>query len=779
MKDTRTTKIERLAQLLYEGDGSVLVGAASSISCGYLGWAAFLERLEEEVDSSLAAALRERSFLTRADALQDALTNGGDDRFTPIFQQTFHPNRATSDPPAWLSLLFDLGLRHYVTTNYTNELDVVSRRHGFQSAIRWHEKGTLDLLRGIGRRVLHLHGRYDDLPVTRDGRTQIVLGERSYQDAYFTGRVADIIRTLLKSSTLLIVGASLDDEDIRSTLRGVATVADSTDAYHYVIHELWPEGHPRYRDPESLEQDLLARYRLQPIFFEVAIDQGSPVFDELHHVIRQLVDAVKRRRGEAAAPGGRDSAHDASLAWALTRLLPSPRDFRQVAAGIGVDATPSVLRRSPMDRWYSLVGQARRTRSIEKLRDVAKARIPRRRAPELGSSSIQPQPIDRANVEEFFAGSPEGRYFGPLSAAAAERSSAREDLGALAFYQYWGKEPDHPQVDAWRQSLRDRDVRVFEKAVEEGKIKPDGWFVDRDMGLAVAADFIVRRCEEDDGVGEDLMAWVLPRLADCDAFRYEILVHVLAWWPGASSLVTRFLEGGLVPPAGSSVDQLLALTFTERLQRDADLMPSVMQVPIPVSVQWAKQAGLDGFVASVLEVLGEDRLEIYLEQWRGAKGPARTALARAIRRCAIKQGVPVGDALLDRAIEATLPETTVARILKVIENPRVLNLWLDLLPLDPNEAQVTALGERLVGARWGGERTAFRCAERLSQHPDLVLVWKSLGERRRPWIEKLEPQRLPELACKALLEDLQRRTLTREEAADFDRLAARLREGVG
>lgn len=776
--------LQALAEAMASGNGRVLVGAASSIACGYPGWGDFLNLLANEVDSDQPTSLAALDFATRADELQEALSKsfGSTNRFTDIFQYTFHPSRATKKPPEWLRFLFQLELPLYITTNYTCELEVISKEFGFKDGLRWHQQGVLELLRNLGTqyRVLYLHGRYDDDPIYRRNAVQVILGEQSYKATYESpGRVADILTTVLATGTLLIVGASLEDEDIKLTLRRFSARVDPLDRTHYVILPLWPEGHKKHQNPNALEIQLLKKYFLQPIFFDVLIDpDGKPVFDKLQLLVKELLIEVQKLRARRVAPGDRerDNTDEAFLVSALTRLLPSPRDFREIASSIGIDTPRSVLRRSPMDRWYSLVAATRRAHALEKLREVAQGRLPPRRIIELspGHKRGKVQLTDRVRVSSFLD-SLAAPYFGPLRNAPPDQSSYRAELGLLALDRYWGDEPINPQIEEWRSHLNG-DAVVYQNAVEKGVLTNTGEFTNRAIGIAVAADFITRRCAEKPTAGRDLIAWALPRLAECQANRYEILIHFVAWLPEAGDAVVSFLESEILNPGTSSLDHLLALTFAERLQREAGLPPLLLQIPTPIAVQWAKRAGLQAFVASVLEILGEERMEVYLKQWREVTEPARIALARAIRRIAL-HGPPVGEPVLDRAIEATRPEVSVDRIIRLVTSLRVRKVWLDILPLDPEANQIQALGELLIkGSGRRTDRIARRSAERLSEHPDLTLVWDTLGSRRRAWIERLEPARVPQIAIAALLENLQNRTLPKDEKVDLERLCLRLKQ---
>ena len=312
-------------------------------------------------------------------------------------------------------------------------------------------------------------------------------------------------------------------------------------------------------------------------------------------------------------------------------------------------------------------------------------------------------------------------------------------------------------------------------ALDRGLLSGETYFTERDRGLQAAADFLVRRSEEDVRAGRSYIEWALPRLSGLNALRREIVLHLLAWWPEGKTVLEDWLEDALEIAGVDPVQHLLELTFVERLQGEAGFGLRADQVEMPLAVRWARRVGLEQFIAAVLETLGERRREVYLEQWRSASGPARVALARALRWLTL-DGPPLGEPLLDRAIEASHPSTGTERVLELIGSAQVRRAWLEILPIDPGRAQIEALGTLLV--RDGGpraERTAILSTERLSEHPDLVLVWTVLGPRRRRWLERVEPRSLHSLSL--LLVELQKRKLGTEEAADLKLLQARLDGG--
>jgi hypothetical protein len=119
--------LDRLAEVLERGGGAGLVGAGTSVACGYPGWGAFLDALESPLRRRLRgeylAELRARDVRTRLDEMARMLA--GD--YPGIFRATFEPRGDGRDSPEWIRLLFDLNLRLLLSTNYTAELEAAAR----------------------------------------------------------------------------------------------------------------------------------------------------------------------------------------------------------------------------------------------------------------------------------------------------------------------------------------------------------------------------------------------------------------------------------------------------------------------------------------------------------------------------------------------------------------------------------------------------------------------------------------------------------------------------
>jgi tetratricopeptide (TPR) repeat protein len=310
LKHYNLTQLETLSKVLRQGDVSCLVGAGTSIACGYPGWHSFLHQLRQaalRITSEKALKnMSEMNIKTQIDRISSLLKRD----FRRVFFQTFKPIEGLGErAPEWIRLIFDLNIKILMTTNYTVELEQVARFHPSiplgpkPEIIRWHDQMRFsNALRHISGRpsLIYLHGRYNDDPslqVMPDGTewSRVVLGERSYRYAFeCPGLIKRRLEAVLLTSTLLIIGASMNDEDITGTFRTIRAISSNNAASHYAILPLLPS-----QSPEQCVSDFAERYNIQPIFYEVTIENsGSENHNNieylLHDIVRRSVEKSKR-----------------------------------------------------------------------------------------------------------------------------------------------------------------------------------------------------------------------------------------------------------------------------------------------------------------------------------------------------------------------------------------------------------------------------------------------------------------------------------------------------
>jgi formylglycine-generating enzyme required for sulfatase activity len=306
--DYNRVHLERLSLILRQGNVVGLVGAGASIACGYPGWSSFVNSLEKplrrKLKGSYLQGLRRLDIRVRLDKIASHL---GED-YSRIFKETFEPRQSTVAP--WIAYLFDLKLCLILTTNYTSELENAARSHrsrplgALPEGVRWFERKKFYQVLRLTERpsaIVYLHGRWDDSPEVIDDAngsrwSRIVLGEESYQYAYeYPGDVGEVLEAICRTHTVLIVGASLADQDVVGVLRAVRAVSGAGVEPHYAILPL-----QNNESPDEVA-DRYKRYGLQPLFYPV--QQGSTAVgqhNDLATLLSNLASRVTDRITNAA-----------------------------------------------------------------------------------------------------------------------------------------------------------------------------------------------------------------------------------------------------------------------------------------------------------------------------------------------------------------------------------------------------------------------------------------------------------------------------------------------
>jgi hypothetical protein len=339
-----TAHLDALTPALENGQVALIVGAGTSIACGYPGWGAFLGALERPLRAEFGDVYVEKLKVERPDFLPrlDKMVQLLGDQWPTIFRETFAPRGTGEDAPEWIRLLFDLNARLILTTNYTEELEQVASFHPSAplgrdaTPVRWWDAKRLDdaMRRSRGRaELVYIHGRHDDDPALRsDDRgprwSRIVLGEASYQHAYEnSGPVGRALEAVARTHTLLFVGSSLADDDMRGVIRGVKAAVGPGGAPHYAVL-----GLDETRAPAGDAEVSVERYGLRPLYYPVRRDAaGMPDHSALEALLRELA-----RRASPSRPAVKTVAVPASpLAYP-----PKPRVVHQLLAAPDFEPRP-------------------------------------------------------------------------------------------------------------------------------------------------------------------------------------------------------------------------------------------------------------------------------------------------------------------------------------------------------------------------------------------------------------------------------------------------------
>lgn len=288
--------LERLTQALKGGNVVGLVGAGSSIACGYPSWDQLVSKMENAAmknSPSFRLHIDDPDLPSRVDEAAKILKK----EFSEIFGRTFSKRDIKPEQiPEWIRLVFDLPLSILLTTNYTTELEEISSYHPSQPfgekpepPIRWYESERIAhaLKRVDGRlRLIYLHGRIGDSPLTIHDSykpwSKIILGEQSYKFAYETpGDVGTRFKALCQTSTLLVIGASLRDQDQLGCFRFLKALGQSKESPTYAIMPLLESS-----DPVTESKRLIDNYGIQPVFYDLHLLENR---SEDHSLIESLL----------------------------------------------------------------------------------------------------------------------------------------------------------------------------------------------------------------------------------------------------------------------------------------------------------------------------------------------------------------------------------------------------------------------------------------------------------------------------------------------------------
>jgi len=210
LDDELLGEARRLGELARTGDLALFLGAGVSVPAGLPGWRQMLDELAQQagIDPGVLVGL---GPLDQAQLLQHRLPDLGE-----------YVARAAQDPRLRPSLghalVAGLGCREAVTTNYDHlyETAVAATGRGEPKVLPW------ETAVGASAWVLKLHGDVSQ-PAT------VTLTRRDFVrfDAQ-TGPAGALLQALLLTRHLLVVGASLNDDNVVRLLREVEVFREST-----------------------------------------------------------------------------------------------------------------------------------------------------------------------------------------------------------------------------------------------------------------------------------------------------------------------------------------------------------------------------------------------------------------------------------------------------------------------------------------------------------------------------------------------------------------------
>jgi hypothetical protein len=267
------------------------VGSGTSVPSGFPTWAGLLDRLRDAADEADPRGPRQLPPLAERDGAADLLWEAeeyrrrlGANRYQPFLREEFKPNGKA--PGAALAALVALPFKDFITTNYDELIEQAARdAHQQLRAAHWHNADAVrqflgdlsNARRTAERRVLYLHGRYDD-------PEHVVLTEHDYIARYVTDEgTRRRLFSIFALVPVVFVGFSLGDPDLVELLRQVQAALGPGRPRHFAVL-----GLERASDEPAIRNRLEGKFGVAPVFYPVTEDKGRKDHSALATLLRQL-----------------------------------------------------------------------------------------------------------------------------------------------------------------------------------------------------------------------------------------------------------------------------------------------------------------------------------------------------------------------------------------------------------------------------------------------------------------------------------------------------------
>jgi hypothetical protein len=295
----------RLADVLRSGNLLGFVGAGVTRSLGYPSWAELVRRLASEVRRICGESVQSNGLVIR---VKDVLENFNDPlvqaqifkenlgpRYFEVMREVFSPQGSQSKS---VGDLVSLPFRHLLTSNY----DVGLERHHLVGTIPpsicLYHAATPEFISHFldskySRRIVHVHGRYDE-------PEKLILTQQDY-DAYETVRIfARFWEVMTSAATLAFFGFSFTDLELlygfTATTRVLKAAGGNHEIRHFAVLGL---------TDESLEAakriTFRMKYGIEPVCY---LQQGDDFsgYDEILGSLRTQAAAVPPAVGTRITP---------------------------------------------------------------------------------------------------------------------------------------------------------------------------------------------------------------------------------------------------------------------------------------------------------------------------------------------------------------------------------------------------------------------------------------------------------------------------------------------
>jgi hypothetical protein len=208
--------------------------------------------------------LKEHNFLEAAELARIGLGN----QFPLWLRLSFSIQRDQVDTRAVIDRICDLMPQFIATTNYDRLLTLLHPESW--EPVTWTNADNMHAVLLEGRRVLHLHGVYDQ-------PESVVFGSASYAALASSPAYDAVTRSLWLGHTLLFLGASIDgvsDPDFSRLLGWMATTFGASSFKHYALMRSGSFSREQQRE-------FLAKFQLHLVEY-------GPQFEDLPRLLGEL-----------------------------------------------------------------------------------------------------------------------------------------------------------------------------------------------------------------------------------------------------------------------------------------------------------------------------------------------------------------------------------------------------------------------------------------------------------------------------------------------------------
>lgn len=276
---------DELIEQIYKGNTVLFVGSGLSAGSGLPTWPALMHEMRawaekhgvdlSEDKEEFTQLICQNKLLVAAEYLRERI---GEQRFKRFMHSVFRDN--TIKPSSVHTILPEIPFAAVLTTNYDVLLESAYAKYQGVRPRTYTQMDTpelADLNVSNEFYILKVHGDIDRIET-------VVLGQKSYQQAMFASEAyRDFLRTLFMSRTVLFVGFSLNDPDLKLLFDELGTSFKNYGGFHYALMSTGEAGSIQRR---RWDRD----YRIHIIPYEAS--KGHP---EVYEILSEISEKVAER----------------------------------------------------------------------------------------------------------------------------------------------------------------------------------------------------------------------------------------------------------------------------------------------------------------------------------------------------------------------------------------------------------------------------------------------------------------------------------------------------